>query len=386
MSAPNDLAGPDDPPASAHSDTEAVGVPSTMRVGVYHAADDIRIEEHPVPSIGPDELLVRVTATALCAGEAMEWYSTRKGGKILGHEPVGTVAAVGGEITEFAVGDRVFVNHHVGRMRSHWSIRGHETMDPYYKSNRLDPGAMGEYFRVSADHLRADIHHVPASIPDDVATTIEPWSCVLGGLKTCGIQPGDTVLVLGAGFMGMGFVHLASLFGAGRVIVSDFSDWRRERALLLGATHTLDAAGDDLPAGVRDRNDGLLADVVIATAPSTGAWATAVELVEKGGTIHLGAPGRPGSQWVLDGARQYFSEVTITSKYSADHRDTYQYLRLLTAGRIDPTLAITHHLPLDELPRGFQLLTEAGESLKIVLYPDADAVPAPAVTSERTGR
>lgn len=355
--------------------TTPTPIPELMRVGVYYAADDIRVERRPVPRIGPDELLVRTTATALCAGEAMEWYSTREGGKILGHEPVGVVAAVGAEVEEFAIGDRVFVNHHVGRMRSHWAIRGHETMDPVYKANRLDPGAMGEYFRVSAAHLRADTHRVPDTIPDAVATTIEPWSCVLGGLRTCGIQPGDTVVVIGAGFMGLGFVHLAPAFGAGRVIASDFSAWRRERALELGATHTLDAAEDDLPGALRAINDGLLADVVVATAPTVAAWATASALVEKGGTIHLGAPGRPGSTWELDGAAQYFSEVTITSKYSADHRDTYQFLRLLTAGRIDPRPAITHHLPLDELPAGFKLLADAGESLKIVLYPDADDVP-----------
>lgn len=350
-------------------------VPEQMLVGVYYAPDDIRVEHRPVPAIGPDELLVRTTATALCAGEAMEWYSTRAGGKILGHEPVGVVARVGADVTEFAVGDRVFVNHHVGRMRSHWSVRGHETMDPAYKANRLDPGAMGEYFRVTAAHLRADIHRVPEHIPDDVATTIEPWSCVLGGLKTCHIQPGDTVLVIGAGFMGLGFIHMARLFGAGRVIASDFSSWRRDKARELGATDTLDAADPDLPAALRAMNDGLLADVVVATAPTVAAWETATHLVEKGGTIHLGAPGRPGSQWALDGAEQYFSEVTITSKYSADHRDTYQFLRLLAAGQVDPRPAITHHLPLSELPAGFSLLTAAGESLKIVLYP-AGEVPA----------
>jgi L-ribulose-5-phosphate 4-epimerase len=117
--------------------------------------------------------------------------------------------------------------------------------------------------------------------------------------------------------MGLGFIHMAHLFGAGRVIASDFSAWRRDKARELGATDTLDASLDDLPAALRAINDGLLADVVVATAPTVAAWADAVALVEKGGTIHLGAPGRPGSEWVLDGAEQYFSEVTITSKYSA---------------------------------------------------------------------
>ncbi|MCC6495791.1 MAG: zinc-binding dehydrogenase [Propionibacteriaceae bacterium] len=349
---------------------DSTEVAPDMRVGVYYAPDDIRIERRRVPDIADDEMLVRVDATALCAGEAMEWYSTKEGGKILGHEPVGTVAKVGAQVTDYVPGDRVFVNHHVGRMSSHWSIRGHETMDPFYKQNRLYPGAMADYFRVSANHLRADVHLVPKSIGDDVATTIEPWSCVLAGLKVCGIQPGDTVLVIGAGFMGMGFIHMAHLFGAGRVIASDFSEWRRNKALELGATDTLDPAQDDQAGRLRAINGGLLADVVVTTAPTVAAWQTAVELVEKGGTIHLGAPGRPGSQWVLDAADQYFSEVTVTSKYSADHRSTYQYIRLLGSGQVNPRPAITHHFSLDELPGAFKLLQAQGESLKIILYPD----------------
>ncbi len=342
----------------------------SMRVGIYYGPDDIRVERRAIPAIANDEILVRVSATALCAGEAMEWYSTKEGGKVLGHEPVGVVERVGSQVTNWVPGDRVFVNHHVGRMSSHWAIRGHETMDPFYKQNRLDPGAMTDYFRVSAHHLRADVHRVPDSIADDVATTIEPWSCVLAGLKTCGIQPGDTVLVIGAGFMGLGFVHMAHLFGAGSVIASEFSGWRRDKALELGANHVVDPAEEDLPARLRALNGGLLADVVVATAPTVAAWQSAVCLVEPGGTIHLAAPGRPGTEWVLDAADQYFSEVTVTSKYSADHRSTYQYIRLLAAGRVNPGPAITHRFSLDELPVAFKLLQAQGESLKIVLYPN----------------
>lgn len=348
---------------------KSIELPEAMRVGVYHGPDDIRIEDRPVPKIGPDEMLVKTLATALCAGEAMEWYSARNGGKILGHEPVGVVAALGDDVHGYELGDRVFVNHHVGRMNSHWAIRGRYTKDPYYKENRLEPGAMADYFRVTAAHLRADVHRLSDSIADDVATTIEPWSCVLGGLKQCLIQPGDTVAVVGAGFMGLGFVHMAPLFGAGTVIALDFSDWRLAKALELGATHALNPRGIDVEATVRDLNRGLLADVVVVIAPNIAAWDSARSLVEPGGNLHLGAPSPPGSQFVLDGADTYFSEVTINSKYSADHRDTYQYIRLLEAGRVDPGLAITHRLPFDRLPEGFAMLTEADRSLKIVMVP-----------------
>ena len=353
----------------------SIDIPDTMRVGVYYAPGDIRVEQHPVPEIGPGEILVRTLATALCAGEAMEWYSTKDGGKVLGHEPVGRVVAIGDGVEGLELGDRVFVNHHVGRMQSHWAVRGRYTKDPYYKNNRLFPGAMAEYFRASAAHVAADVHVLDDSIPDAVATTIEPWSCVLGGLKQCLIQPGDTVAVVGAGFMGLGFVHMAPLFGAGSVISLDLSDWRLGKARELGATATINPASVDPADALRELNRGLLADVVIVTAPSIAAWDSAVSLVEPGGNLHLGAPAPPGSNFVLDGADAYFSEVTINSKYSADHRDTFQFIRLLESGRVNPAAAITHQLPLSELPTGFAMLSEAGESLKIVMLPESE-VPA----------
>ena len=344
-------------------------IPETMYVGVYYGPGDIRVEIAPVPEIGDDEMLVKTVATSLCASEAMDWYSQKDGGKILGHEPVGRVAKLGANVTGLEIGDRVFVNHHVGRMSSHWAVRGRYTKDPVFKQNRLDPGAMAEYFRVSAAHLRADVHKLPDTITDDVATTIEPWSCVLGGLKQCLIQPGDTVAVVGAGFMGLGFVHIAPLFGVGQVIALDLSDWRLGKAVELGATHTINPQHTDAPAAIKDLNRGLLADVVIVTAPSITAWNSALELVEPGGNLHLGAPAPPGTQFGLDGADTYFNEITINSKYSADHRDTYQLIRLIEAGRVDPRPAITHRLPFAQLPAGFDLLSDAGESLKIVMMP-----------------
>ena len=351
--------------------TPDVPIPETMQVGVYYGPGDVRIEDAPVPGISEHEVLVQTLACGLCAGEAMEWYSRTAGGKVLGHEPVGRVAQVGAAVEGLRTGDRVFVNHHVGRMNSHWAVRGRYTKDPFYKANRLDPGAMAEYFRVSAAHLRADVHVLPEAIPDDVATTIEPWSCVLGGLKQCLIQPGDTVAVVGAGFMGMGFIHMAPLFGAGRVVALDLSGWRLEKAAGFGAGVTIDPAGGDPLEALRASNRGLLADVVIVTAPSIAAWNLARRLVEPGGNLHLAAPAPPGSMFSVDGAEAFFDEVTINSKYSADHRDTYQMIRLLEAGRIDPRPAITHRLPLEDLAHGFDLLESAGESLKIVMLTNA---------------
>lgn len=339
-----------------------------MKAAVYHALDDIRIEDRPVPEIGPGEILLKTLACGLCGGETMAWYKKSEP-KVLGHEPIGEVVEVGAGVTEFKRGDRMFINHHVGRVNSHLSRRGHFTRDPFYSKMKLDPGGVCDYYRVTAQHLAMDAHILPDSISTEAAVTIEPWSCVLSGLKVCNIQPGDTVAVVGAGFMGQGFVHMAPLFGAGKVVALDFSDWRLEKARQFGATHTINPKKEDAVEAMRALNNGRLADTVVVIAPFAQAWKQAMDLVEVGGCLHLGAPLPPGTDWVQDGNKAYFDQITVTSRYSSDHTDTYSYIRLLEAGRIKADEAISHRFDLEDSAQAFKLLVEAEKSLKIVVYP-----------------
>lgn len=339
----------------------------TMQAAVQYAIDDIRLEQRAVPEIGPGEMLLKTLACGLCGGETMAWYKTEP--KVLGHEPVGEVVEIGAGVDDFQIGDRVFVNHHVGRVNSHLSRRGHFTRDPFYKSMKLDPGGVCDYYRVTAQHLAMDTHKVPEHISTEAAVTIEPWSCVLSGLRVCHIQPGDTVAVVGAGFMGQGFVHLAPLFGAGKVVALDFSDWRLAKARDFGATHTINPKERDAAEALREINSGRLADTVIVIAPFPAAWDQAMALVEIGGCLHLGAPLPPSTDWVRDGNAAYFDQITVTSRYSSDHTDTYSYIRLLEAGRINADRAISHRFDISGSAEAFRTLVEAEKSLKIVVYP-----------------
>ncbi|MCG8406166.1 MAG: zinc-binding dehydrogenase, partial [Phycisphaerales bacterium] len=344
-------------------------MPETMKAAVYYSLDDIRLEERPVPEVGPDEMLLRTLACGLCGGETMPWYKKAKP-KVIGHEPIGEVVAIGDNIDGFDVGERLFVHHHVASMNSHWSLRGHYTIDPFFSQTNIDPGGVCEFYKVTADHLAKDTYRIPDWMTTEAATTIEPWACVIGGLKTCNIQPGDTVAVVGAGFMGQGFVHLAPFFGAGRVFALDLSDWRLAKTKQMGATFTINPNSTDPVDAIRSNNDGLLADVVIVIAPSRQAWNQALALVERGGTLHLGAPLAPGTDWTRDGCNAYFDEITVTSKFSADHIDTYNYFRLLKSGRIFPEKAITHRFGIDDAAQAFRMLVDAQESLKIIMYPN----------------
>lgn len=341
-----------------------------MRAAVYYNNKDIRVEEVPIPEIGPGDLLVKTIACGLCGAEAMEWYHAPRAPKVMGHEPAGIVVEVGKDIAKFKVGDRIVFNHHVGQMQSPEALRGHYTIDRYYKTGGLKPGGMCEYFKLPSPIVEKDTHLIPDDVPFGITTVLEPWGCVVGGLKVSRIQPGDTIAVVGGGFMGQGFVHIAPLFGAGKIVAIDFSDYRLGKAFELGATHTINPKVENSVEKMLEFNNGRLADVVILTAPSIQALESAYKLLGPGATLHINAPPPIEEIWSFSPGDMYFKEICITTKYSADHFDTHQVLRWLVAGRIDPEKAITHRFPLEEITDAFDLLLEADKSLKSVVYPN----------------
>src|ERR1700730_14203585 len=205
-----------------------------MRVVEYHTNDDVRIVELPVPEIGPGELLVKVGACGLCASDVMQWYMRPRAPLYPGHEPVGTVAKTGVGVEQFAVGQRVFLHHHVPCMVCHFCRRGSFSQCPTFRATRLYPGGLAEYIRVPALNVQLDVLLLPDELSFEAATLIEPLACCVRGINRAAIQPGDSVLILGAGSNGQMLAQLARQRGALRVIVVDPVAYRRQRALASG--------------------------------------------------------------------------------------------------------------------------------------------------------
>ena len=340
-----------------------------MKVAVYYNNRDVRREDRPDPVIGPGELKVRIDSCGLCGGDAMEWYLVHKAPIVLGHEPTGIVEEVGQGVTRFKPGDRVFVHHHVACMSCHHCRRGYYTMCETFTQTHIYPGAFAEYVRVPAENVQHDVHLLPDSVSLEEGALIEPMACVVKGIKLAGIQPGDTVAVVGSGFMGLGFIQLARAWGAGKIVAYDLNDWRLENALELGADIAINSSQVDGLEALREVNEGRGADSVIITPNGVKAIEFGLELAGQGATVHFFAPPHPDEELVVHPTDLFFREITITTTYSCNHIDTVQAMQFISTGTINAKAMITHRFGLDRVAEGIALIKEAGQSIKSIIKP-----------------
>jgi L-iditol 2-dehydrogenase len=254
-------------------------------------------------------------------------------------------------------------------MSCHYCNRGSYTQCDHWTETGIDPGGFAEFFRVPAENVRIDTHLLNDSIPPEAGVIIEPMACTLRGLWQTKIHPGDTAVIIGAGFMGLCFLQLAKLWPFSTVIVLDLNSWRLQLARDLGADLALNPSEQDVVKTIYDINEGRGADSVFVTASSMQAYEMGLSICDKGGTLHLNAPTSKKEIWSVNAFDLFFREITINSAYSADHRATRAIIDLLASGRVSAEPLITHRFGLHQLEQAVQLVLDAGDSLKPVIIP-----------------
>lgn len=342
--------------------------PALTRAVVYRSADDLRLEDVPLPAAGQGDLVIRIRACGLCPGETMEWYMARKAPLVLGHEPVGEVIQAGQDVTGFAPGDRVFVHHHAPCMTCRACRRGDYVHCATWRNSRLIPGGLAHFALVPEEITRGDTLRLPQTISDDAATFVEPVACVVKSIRRAGLGPGDRVLVIGLGVMGMLHVMLARRLGADLIIGADRVPSRVARAAEFGADVAINVTGQPLPEAVWAHTDGEGADVVIVGPGTIEAIEMGYRLVAPGGTLLLFTPTPPDQHWPLPVHDAYFREVRVIPSYSTGPAQTKEALRWLEDG-LPVERLITHRFTLDQAIEGYRLVLEATDALKVVVYP-----------------
>ena len=246
-----------------------------MKVAKLYSFNDIRIEDIPIPEIGPGNALIKTHACGICSGDVMPWYIEKKAPVVIGHEPAGEIVELGSSLvtrhSSLSVGDRVFTHHHAPCFTCRFCRRGDYVQCETWKNTRIIPGGISEYILIPQINLENDTLRLPDTLSYEDGTLIEPTACVVKALKRAGIRRGDTVLVIGLGIMGQLNVLLARKYGADRVIGADMIAFRLNKAKELGADEVIDVSKDNLTDALRNLTDGIMADVVVVGPNSADA-------------------------------------------------------------------------------------------------------------------
>lgn len=340
-----------------------------MHAAVYYNNKDIRIEDLPKPRISNDEILVKVIASGICGSDVMEWYRVKKAPRILGHEISGEIEEVGKNVNQYKIGDRVFVSHHVPCNECRYCRAGFHTVCDTLKSTNFDPGGFAQFIRVPEINVRFGTFILPDEVSFDEGTFVEPLGCVIRGQRFADVKKGHTVLVIGSGISGLLHIQLAKAKGAAKVIATDIDEYRLDAAKRFGADVVINAK-DNVPAIVKEANDGRLADVVIVCTAALEAFDQAFKSVDRAGILLLFAPTAPETRVPLPLFDIYFKGVKIVFSYAAVTQDIEEAIDLLKNKEINVNDMITHRFGLSNIQKGFDLVARADKSIKVIIEPN----------------
>jgi L-iditol 2-dehydrogenase len=365
---------------------ERVANRRTMRAGVLHGREDLRVDDVAVPVAGPGELVVRVGAALTC-GTDLKVYRRGYHAKMLtldrlfGHELAGTVEQVGDGVTGFRVGDRVVPLNSAPCDGCLYCRAGQQNLCEELLFNN---GAYAEMIRVPARITAKNTLRLPDGMAFEHAALTEPLACVMRGLEESQARAGQTAVVLGAGPIGLLFIHAASLMGLKVIAVVKRRD-QVATAKHFGAEQVVRLAevNDPIAAARALTPEGKGADIVFEAVATPEAWQWAVQMARKGGLVNLFGGPPAGTTVELDTNLIHYSDLTIKASFHHTPATVRAAFALLGSGRFQCDDFLTGTATLEELPGVFRaMLTRPAEGtraeIKTVIYPvRAEAMDAP---------
>jgi L-iditol 2-dehydrogenase len=339
-----------------------------MKVAMYYNNNDVRIEEMPIPKINDNELLVKVQASGICGSDVMEWYRLKTAPRVLGHEITGDIVEIGKNVKKYKVGDRVFISHHVPCNNCNYCNNDQHTLCDTLHSTNFYPGGFAEYLKVPEINVDRGTFVLPKEISYEEGAFIEPLACVVRGFRIAEMKAEQSILILGSGIAGLLQIQLAKAMGARKIIATDITEHRLKIAKKMGADVTINAK-ENVPKLVKKNNDGMLADFVILCAGVPSAVKQAFESVAPGGTILFFAMTKPGIEIPFHLFDIWNKQVKMVSTYAGAPKDIVEAIDLLKSKKIEVIDMISHRLPLSDAAKGFQLASEAKDSIKVIIKP-----------------
>lgn len=340
-----------------------------MKAAVFSYPPAVRIMDVPVPQIGRGEVLIRVRAASLCGTDlriARRGHGSIPEGtqRILGHEVVGEIVEVGSDVQDLKEGMLVLVAPNYGCGKCRFCTSGAQHHCPFGKALGItEDGGFAEYMRIPEEAVRqGNVFPLPPEVNPVEFSFVEALACVVHGFLPLSVSFRDTVLIYGAGPIGLMFLELVRLSGVREVWVADISPSRLERAAARGAR--------TLVVGEKRVRDVLKdVDVVIVAAPAPDAQREALEVAGIFGRINFFGGLPPGTPEVpLATNLIHYKELLVTGTTRSNNFHVRLALDLLVQKQLDLSYLVSHTLPLEAIAEGLQLM-EGKDALKVVLIP-----------------
>jgi len=356
-------------------ETDSPSLPATMQAAVYRGINDIRLETVPVPTISPGEMLVRVHSCGVC-GTDLKKISTgsHSAPRIFGHETSGVVYAVGPGVTAYRPGDRVMVFHHIPCRNCFYCDNKTFAQCATYKkvgcTAGFEPsgGGFAEFVLVRDWIVEHGTVRIPDGVSFEQACFVEPVNTCLKGVYALNLRPGETVLTIGQGPIGIILSVLAKRMGA-TLITSDLYPERLRIGSSFGLDLTIEASRANVVERVRELTQGRGADAVMLAVGGNSLIRTAMDAARPGGRILLFAQTQHGEA-VIDPAAICVDEKTLVGSYSASVDLQEESVRFVMNREMDLERLVSHRFPLSQGPQALDLAAHPQpSSMKIVIQP-----------------
>jgi len=362
----------------------------TMRAAVLRGQEDLRIEDVPVPVAAPGELVLRVGAALTC-GTDLKVYRRGYHAKMLtldrlfGHELAGTVVEVGDGVTTFSIGDRVLPLNSAPCDACFFCRNNQQNLCDDLLFNN---GAYAEFIRIPARIVQKNTLRIPGNIPFEHAALTEPLACVIRGLEESGATANQTAIVLGAGPIGLLFIHTASVLGLHVIAVVKRTD-QVATARHFGAEQVLRISDvpDPIAAARALTPEGRGADIVFEAVATPEAWQWAVQMARKGGLVNLFGGPPSGTSVSFDTNLIHYSDLTLKASFHHTPATARRAFDLITSGRFRAQDFLTGTATIEDLPNVFRrMLTRPADGvapeIKTVIFPSLAAEPTAHATIE----
>lgn len=350
---------------------------ATMKAAVLRGKEDLRTEQVPVPRPGPGELVLRVDAALTCGTDLKVFrrgYHARMLTKdrLFGHEVAGTVVEVGKGLTDFRVGDRVVPLNSAPCDRCFHCEQGQQNLCDNLLFNN---GAYAEFIRVPERIVRKNTLRIPDGMRAEHAALTEPLACVVRGLEESHARAGQSAIVLGAGPIGLLFIHAAAIEGLHVIAVVKRTD-QVKTARLFGAEQVVRIADVENPVAAAKAltPQGRGADLVFEAVATPEAWQWAVQMVRKGGVVNWFGGPPAGSEVKLDTNLIHYGDLTLKASFHHTPATVRRAFAMIASGRFNADAFLTGTASLDDVPQVFaRMLTRPAEGtapeIKTVVHP-----------------